>query len=551
MSLSIAELEQLTEGMELEAKAAQGRDGRGEVPASFFETYSAMANTDGGQVLLGVEETHEGALRVRGIDDVERVLKALWDALNNRQKVSACLPLNGDVEDLEVEGKHVVRVRVPRATRKQRPVFVNGNPLTGTFRRNFEGDYRCTEEEVRRMLAEQVEDERDGRVLAGYGARDLDAGTIARYRQNFKSLKPDHPWNGVDEREFLRSIGAWQRDCASGAEGLTAAGLLMFGKLPELREQFPYFMLDYQERPEARAEPRWVDRVTLDGTWSGNLYDFYQLVITRLFRDLKVPFRTTDEGVRVEETAVHQALREALVNTLIHADYTGRVSLLVVRRPDMFGFRNPGAMRMPVDAAVRGGVSDCRNRRLQAMFRYVGLGEQAGSGLPKIYASWRQQQWRAPELTEETSPNEQTVFQLRMASLVPAETVASLEHRFGPVFNQLSEVQRLALIAVALERSVTHSRLSSMTDAHSRDVTLALYSLVQKGMLESSGQHKRTFYYFPGERPADGAALGFLADPLGCPAGGPRRRLEAEYGDVPRRPTRFRELTPQRGELTP
>lgn len=134
--------------------------------------------------------------------------------------------------------------------------------------------------------------------------------------------------------------------------------------------------------------------------------------------------------------------------------------------------------------------------------------------LEQLYASWRQQQWRAPELTEETSPNEQTVFQLRMASLVPSETVASLEQRFGAAFNQLSEIQRLALIAVALERSVTHSRLSSMTDAHSRDVTLALYSLVQKGMLESSGQHKRTFYYFPGERPADEATVGFSVDPL-------------------------------------
>jgi hypothetical protein len=242
--------------------------------------------------------------------------------------------------------------------------------------------------------------------------------------------------------------------------------------------------------------------------------DFYHLVINRLFRDLKVPFRTNEVGVRVEETAVHQALREALVNTLIHADYTGRVSVLVVKRPDMFGFRNPGTMRMPVDAAVRGGVSDCRNRRLQGMFRHVGLGEQAGSGLPKIYASWRQQEWRAPELTEETSPYEQTVFQLRMASLIPPETVASLERRFGPAFNQLSEVQRLALVTVALEKLVTHARLSSMTDAHSRDVTLALYSLVQRGILESSGQHKRTFYFFPGERPESEPALGFLGDSL-------------------------------------
>lgn len=177
---------------------------------------------------------------------------------------------------------------------------------------------------------------------------------------------------------------------------MTAAGLLMFGKLAEIHEQFPYFMLDYQERPEAKAEPRWVDRVTLDGTLPGNLYDFYQLVINRLFRDLKVPFRTAEGGVRVEETSVHQALREALVNTLIHADYTGQVSVLVVKRPDMFGFRNPGTMRMPVEAAVRGGVSDCAiagcracsatwdsaSRRVQGCRRSTPHGGSRSGGLP-------------------------------------------------------------------------------------------------------------------------------------------------------------------------
>lgn len=62
----LPDLEQLVEGTDLEAKAAQGRDGKGELPGNFFETYSAMANTDGGQVLLGVEELADGALRVRG-----------------------------------------------------------------------------------------------------------------------------------------------------------------------------------------------------------------------------------------------------------------------------------------------------------------------------------------------------------------------------------------------------------------------------------------------------------------------------------------------------
>jgi hypothetical protein len=173
-----------------------------------------------------------------------------------------------------------------------------------------------------------------------------------------------------------------------------------------------------------------------------------------------------------------------------------------MKRSDLFAFRNPGAMRMPVETALRGGQSDCRNRRIQDMFRYVGLGEQAGSGIPKIQSAWQTQHWRSPEMVEEVEPYEQTIFTLRMASLLPAEVVQALEERFGDAFLQASAVQKLALVTAAVERSVTHARLRTMTDVHPRDVTVALSSLVQKGLLGSGGAHKRTYYFLPGEQPA-------------------------------------------------
>ena len=505
------DLSELAEGKDLEAKLAAGRDRQGELPASFFETYSAFANTDGGVVLLGVRERGGGKLEPVGVPDVERVQKQLWDGLNNRQQVNINLLANSDVSVVEAAERRILRVVVPRAARRQQPVWVGTNPLTGTFRRGNAGDYRVPEENVRRMLAEQVEDSRDGPILERHGFDDLDASTLARYRQRYQTRSPDHPWNSLDSTEFLRCIGGWARDRERGIEGVTAAGLLMFGKLVVIRELFPNYMLDYQERSNSDAQLRWSDRVTTDGSWSGNLYDFYQTVIQRLFRDLRGPFRLAGD-TRLDDTPVHEALREALVNTLIHADYTGRTSVLVIKRPDLFGFRNPGRMRMPIEMALHGGVSDCRNRRLQDMFRYVGLGEQAGSGVPRIRAAWRQQEWRAPEILEQVEPYEQTTFALRMASLLPSETVAMLEQRFGKAFQRASEVQKLALVTAALEGSVTHARLNSMTDAHSRDVTIALASLVQRNLLSTGGAHKRTFYFLSGDHPPTTEEFAFPRD---------------------------------------
>ena len=170
----------------------------------------------------------------------------------------------------------------------------------------------------------------------------------------------------------------------------------MFGKLRPILDAVPHYLVDYQERrPEDDDGTRWVYRITTDGTWSGNLYDFFQLVIQRLYRDIKVPFKLPGPS-RVDDTPVHEALREALTNTLVHADYSGTVPILIIKRPDLFYFRNPGTMRVPVDDAIRGGLSDCRNRNLQTMFDLIGYGERAGSGLPKIYQNWRAQPLASP-----------------------------------------------------------------------------------------------------------------------------------------------------------
>lgn len=91
---------------------------------------------------------------------------------------------------------------------------------------------------------------------------------------------------------------------------------------------------------------------------------------------------------RQDDTPLHRALREALANALVHADYSGRASILVIKDPAGFVIRNPGMMRVPPEQALRGGESDCRNRTLYQMFLMIDLGERAGSDLPKIRQGW-------------------------------------------------------------------------------------------------------------------------------------------------------------------
>ena len=262
----------LGEETDLEFKSA-----RGGVPGSMWETYSSMANTDGGCILLGVE--NDGT--ISGLPNPAKTRKTVWDSLNNRGQVSVKLLSNDQVRVVPVGEKSVLVMEIPRANRRQRPVYVGQNPITGTYRRNYEGDYLCNPDEVGRMLADQSEEPADSRILEHFSIDDIDPTSLQQYRQRFSARAPDHPWLSLDHRGFLAKLGGWRKDRATRQEGLTVAGLLMFGKDEAIRDPaaIPGYHVDYREKLSPDPSVRWTDRLTIDGTWVGNLFQFYQRVI--------------------------------------------------------------------------------------------------------------------------------------------------------------------------------------------------------------------------------------------------------------------------------
>ena len=102
--LTLDDLLSLREGWDFEAKAAQGRDGPA-LPESFWETYSAMANSEGGLIALGIRERADRSLEVLGLAEPQRVETDLWNLLGNRQKVSANVLQRRHVQWLDIDGR--------------------------------------------------------------------------------------------------------------------------------------------------------------------------------------------------------------------------------------------------------------------------------------------------------------------------------------------------------------------------------------------------------------------------------------------------------------
>lgn len=481
----------LYEGVDVEFKAAKGG-----LPRDLWETYSAFANTDGGTIWLGITQG-ETALDMHGVENAEKLVSDFWNTINNRGKVCLNLLTNDLLEIVPIEGspRKLIRIRVPRAGRRERPVFLGSDPFRGTYRRNFEGDYLCRDDEVRRMFADQSEEPADSRLLIGFGWDDLHSESIKQFRNRFSSRASEHPWLAESDSALLEKLGGWRRDRSTGQEGLTLAGLLMFGRSQAITaaEAVPGFQLDYRERLSDDPAVRWTDRLTLDGMWEGNLFQFYQRVMVRLAEGLRTPFQRDQAGYRKAETPVHEALQEALVNALVHADYSGQGGIVIDRFADRIEISNPGTLLLSREQILRGGVSECRNKSLQRMFQMLGVGDKAGSGIDKIRSGWASQHWRSPGLQETLRPD-RVMLVLAMVSMLPQPTVDGLRQRFGPAFGKLKVDEVQALVTADLEGEVSNQRLQEMSSSHPVDITKVLQGLVRKGMLEPSGTGRGTRY---------------------------------------------------------
>jgi len=393
------------EGNRLEAKAANGG-----LPGSFWDTYSSFANSYGGCIICGAVERKDGSWKTTGLRNLPKLKKDFWDTIHNKTKVSLCLISERDVEEYMVGEDVVLAIKVPRATRYQKPVYINNDVFGSTFRRDHEGDYRCTEAEVKAMIRDSSEETPDERVLTR--KPDFDQDTIKSYRIRYNARHEGSAWSKLNDTDFLVQIGALNDEGDSLKP--TAAGLLMFGTELRITREYPEYFLDYREMLDPTI--RWTDRIeSSSGEWSGNLLDFFFQMERKLLRDIKKPFKV--EGfTRIDETPVHKAIREALANCIANADFNFPRGIVILKNPDSITIENPGSIITGKPQMLKGGISEPRNKIIMKMFNLIRVGERAGSGVPDIFNVWETEGWDQPVVEEQYKPD-RTILRLSFTSI--------------------------------------------------------------------------------------------------------------------------------------
>ena len=467
-----------------------------EIPKSVWETYSSFANTNGGIILLGVEENMQTddtdtKFVVKGINHPEKRIKEFWDTINS-SKVSSNILMDHHVGQCEMDDGVVVWIKVPQADYRSKPIYINENPFKGSFKRNFEGDYHCSEEEVRAMIRDADDKGEDSRLLEGFTMEDIDMNSLRGYRNQFQNLHPHHVWNELDDKDFLRNLGGYTLDRKTRMEGLTAAGLLMFGSGLAIREKFPFLRMDYLDFTNTDEMTRWNDRLTNDGMWENNLYTFAKKIFPEITSGLKTPFKL-DGIIRTDDTNISKAIRESIINALIHTDYQSKGVIKVEKYKDVIVISNPGNLKLSVQDIYEGGYSVARNPYIQQFFRMIGLGDNIGSGFPTILKTWKEHQWRTPDLYDNREQN-RVELRLWMVPHLSDERMIELYRIFGKSYQSLSKSEQLILATAHIEGKITNNRLQTVLEESDVSIGKLLQGLIDKNMLLKQSMGKSHKY---------------------------------------------------------
>ncbi len=481
------------EGAKLEFKRASEK-----VPEDMWETYSAFGNGEGGIILLGVEDSG----KITGVTNASQLQKSLEEQLNWESKCSINLCTGSkSIVSVTLDDKKVLAMRVPPAPQTERPVqvYCKKKNMRWAFKRCYSSDVLCTEEEYLQMLRDRgiYRSMRtdDGELVHEATWDDLDKATIQAFRDAFRRVNPNHPWNSKKDEDLLDCFNATYS--IDGKRFVTLAGLLMFGRTERIMRYRPNFQLDYIEYAsmDDKAAGKWKNHVKSDSSWACNLFNFFFRVLELLLMGVDTPFILDSDMIRTDEAPLKVAVREALANALVHADYStvpGRI--FIVRDPMGLELSNPGTSLVDLKEIWRGGKTACRNRHIQLMFSELGVVERAGSGGSKILDGVFRQCLNYPMVREDENPR-RVVWTLPYVSLVPRAQLEKLRRIHGnTAFNELDIAKKMTLLLLDDETPKGHSELLKDLPFHSAELSRYLSDLTRSGYLHSIGVGRATRY---------------------------------------------------------
>jgi ATP-dependent DNA helicase RecG len=352
-----------TDVFEVEAKAAKGG-----LPKSVRETLSAFSNTRGGTLILGLSED-DGFMTV-GLSDPAK-LAADLATMCATELVPAVRPL---IQTHSLDGHAVVSAEIPELARSDKPCYYKGAGMVkGSYLRVHDGDHLMTSYEVQVMLSSRGQPRDDEEVVPGTSLADLDSELLRGFVERLQASRP-RVFGSLNDSETLAMTNMAKRE-DGGDYQLTVAGLLSLGSYPQ--KFFPQLMVTFAHYRSDDGDDnggRFVENVAIEGALPVMVHESLS-TIKRNMNSRSIP--TSYGSAQIWEYP-ETALREALVNALVHRDLSSAArgaQVQVEMFPSRLTIRNPGGLFGPVSEDLLGeaGVSSSRNATLLKALEEVRL----------------------------------------------------------------------------------------------------------------------------------------------------------------------------------
>ena len=370
MVLDIKKMKAETQNVELKA-AEKG------CPTRLFDTLSAFSNQD------------EGGVMIFGIDEAEGyAVKGVYDAQDLQKKVTEqCKQMEPSVRALfticDIEGKTIVSAEIPGVDISERPVFYKGvGRIKGSYIRVGESDEPMSEYEIYSYEAFRKRIRDDVRVVENAKFNMIDKNRMERYFSAVRSERKNLAEN-VSEEEMLELMGI-------AIEGKpTLAGLMTFSKYPQA--YFPQFCVTAVSLPgtELGAVGEDGERFIDNKRITGAIPDMLEEAVEFVRRNSRTKTIINDNGQRVDKPEYPvKAVREAILNALVHRDYsihTENVPVRIEMYRDRMEIINSGGLYGKITIDALGKVRpETRNAALANILELLNVTENRYSGIPTM-----------------------------------------------------------------------------------------------------------------------------------------------------------------------
>ena len=454
------------------------KEARRAVPRGAYETVSAFANTEGGHLIFGVKQAGED-FKVVGVLSVDKVQGDFLTALRQRDKISVNLDVREERHRLGESDLLVFYV--PEARRGEKPVYLNGN-IGRSFVRKGGSDVRCSANERDRFLVDAMAQRFDGQEIERDPDTAFDPGSIKWYRETYERHPGNRSHAELTDSGFLEEMGLLIGK--SSQKMPTHAAILLFGNNAPFRELLPRPVVDCQRFSFACAQAdtgaRWIDRAVLDE----NLIRTWRTLVDWYGRFAEHPFRVDPASLQRDDTPPdYLAYREAMVNLLVHQDYSDHARKAEIRHyTDRTVFWNPGDAFASAEDLIEPGEKELRNPRIVTAFRRIGLSENAGWGLRDMFRNWQQLGNVPPRIVNDKSRKRFEIVLLKEELLSERQRI--FQARLGV---HLTDEQARAFALVCREGETSLSQLRTVTGPSGPDAATVAERLATQGLIEPVG----------------------------------------------------------------